>query len=119
MVAQHFIGVRGEIAVFHHTDCGMSRVTTDEMRDLVKKANPGRDDVAATVESMDFHHITNIEESVRNDVKFLASNPVVAKETKITGWVYDCETGKVGLQADSEPLILRYPQISQIVEVVT
>ncbi|KAJ7456573.1 carbonic anhydrase [Mycena latifolia] len=94
MVAQHFIGVTGEVAVFHHKDCGMSRVTTEQMRDIVKKANPGRD-VAATLDGMDFHHIINVEESVKNDVTFLAENPLVVKGTKISGWVYDVETGKI------------------------
>ncbi|KAJ6501637.1 carbonic anhydrase, partial [Mycena vitilis] len=94
-VAQHFIGVDGEIAVFHHKDCGMSRVTTDEMRNLVKKANPGREDVAATVDSTNFCHIENIEGSVRTDVKFLAETPLVLKGTKISGWVYNVDTGKV------------------------
>ncbi|KAJ6604221.1 carbonic anhydrase [Mycena vulgaris] len=95
MVARHFIGVTGEIAVFHHKDCGMSRVTTDEMRALVKRANPGREDVSRTVDHIDFHHISDIEESVKDDVDFLVSNPLVKKLTKITGWVYDVDTGKI------------------------
>ncbi|KAJ7139664.1 carbonic anhydrase [Mycena epipterygia] len=99
MVAQHFVGVRGEIAVFHHKDCGMTRTTTEQMRELVKKANPGRDDVAAIVDGMDFHHITNLEDSVRADVDFLAvENPLVVKGTKISGWIYDVDTGKVSFR---------------------
>ncbi|KAJ7124748.1 carbonic anhydrase [Mycena crocata] len=77
MVAQHFIGVHGEIAIFHHKDCGMTRVTTPEMRDVVKKANPGHVDVAKTVDCMDFLHITDLEESVKADVQFLAENPLM------------------------------------------
>ncbi|KAK7064598.1 kinase domain-containing protein [Favolaschia claudopus] len=102
IVAQHFIEVRGEIAVFHHTDCGMSRTTTDQVRDLVKQANPGRGDVAETVNGIDFHHITDIEGSVRTDVKFLAENPMVVKGTKISGWVYDVETGKISKVVEDE-----------------
>ncbi|KAJ6501624.1 carbonic anhydrase [Mycena vitilis] len=97
MVAQYSLGVDGEIAVFHHKDCGMSKVNTEEMRDLVKKANPGRDDIAAIVDGLQFHHITNIEGSVKIDVKFLAQNPLVIKGTKISGWVYDVDTGKVSV----------------------
>ncbi|KAJ7785865.1 carbonic anhydrase [Mycena metata] len=95
MVAQHFIGVNGTISIFHHKDCGMSRVTTSQMRDLVKKATPGRDDVAAEVDTIDFHHIVHIEGSVKADVKFLTESPLVLKGTKITGWVYDVDTGKI------------------------
>ncbi|KAJ7247639.1 carbonic anhydrase [Mycena haematopus] len=95
IVAQHFIGVDGEIAVFHHTDCGMSRTTTDQVRNIVKMANPGRDDIAATVDAMAFHHITDIEESVKTDVQYLAENPLLLKGTKLSRWVYDVETGRI------------------------
>ncbi|KAJ6590562.1 carbonic anhydrase [Mycena vulgaris] len=99
VVAQHFFGNK-EIAIFHHTDCGMTKFTTEWLRDTVKKANPGREDVAKTVDGMDFHHITNVEESVHADVKFLVENPLVRKGTKITGWVYDVDTGKISQVAD-------------------
>ncbi|KAF7367278.1 Carbonic anhydrase [Mycena sanguinolenta] len=101
MVPQHSFGVTGEIAVIHHTDCGMTKVTTDQMRELVKKANPARDDVAATVDSMDFYHILNIEEAVKNDVKFLSENPLLLKGTKLSGWVHDLETGKISKVVES------------------
>ncbi|KAF7370578.1 Protein kinase domain-containing protein [Mycena sanguinolenta] len=101
IVAQHFIGADGEIAVFHHTDCGMSRTTTDEVRHIVKKANPGRDDIAATVDAIEFHHITDIEGSVKSDVKYLAENPLLLQGTKVSGWVYDVETGEISQVAEA------------------
>ncbi|KAJ7770919.1 hypothetical protein DFH07DRAFT_1057970 [Mycena maculata] len=48
IVAQHLVGVLGEIAIFHHKDCGMTKGTTNQIREIVKKANPGRADIAAT-----------------------------------------------------------------------
>ncbi|KAJ6522725.1 carbonic anhydrase [Mycena capillaripes] len=95
LVPQYSLGVTGEIFVFHHTDCGMTRVTTSRMRELVKAANPGRADVATMVDSIDFHHITDVEEAVKGDVEFLAENPLILKGTKLSGWIYDVETGKV------------------------
>jgi carbonic anhydrase len=83
----------------------MTKVTTDRMRELVKTANPGRDDVAATVDSMDFYHILDVEESVKSDVKFLAENPLILKGTKLSGWVYDVETGKVGTETLEEFIV--------------
>ncbi|KAJ6604219.1 carbonic anhydrase [Mycena vulgaris] len=99
VVAQHFFGI-DEVAIFHHTDCGMTKFTTEWLRDTVKKANPGREDVAKTVDGIDFHHIVNVEESVHADVKFLVDNPLLKKGTKITGWVYDVETGEIDQVAD-------------------
>ncbi|KAF8213547.1 carbonic anhydrase [Mycena galopus ATCC 62051] len=99
VIAQHGVGIHGEIVIFHHKDCGMSKITTEKVRENVKKANPGRDDIAATVDGMDFHHITDIEESVRTDVKFLVENPLILRGTKLSGWIYDVENGKVSLEA--------------------
>ncbi|KAJ7823555.1 carbonic anhydrase [Mycena olivaceomarginata] len=95
---RHFIGV------FHHTDCGMSRTTTDQVRALVKKANAGRDDIAETVDGIDFLHITGSRSQSGADVKFLAENPLVLRGTKISGWIYDVETGKISkvVEADHE-----------------
>lgn len=95
----------------------MTKVTTDRMRELVKTANPGRDDVAATVDSMDFYHILDVEESVKSDVKFLAENPLILKGTKLSGWVYDVETGKVGTETlGSLYYTEENAQISKVVE---
>ncbi|KAK7064587.1 carbonic anhydrase [Favolaschia claudopus] len=95
IVPQHAIGVTGEIAVFHHTDCGMTKVTTPAMREMLKKANPDRQDVAATVDGMEFYEICDVEQSVRADVDFLAENALILRGTRICGWVYDVETGRI------------------------
>ncbi|KAJ7693619.1 carbonic anhydrase [Mycena rosella] len=97
MVAQHFIGVAGGDS---KSQC-MSRVTTEKMREIVKEANPGQTDVAAAVDGMDFIHIDDIEGSVKEDVEFLAENALVVNGTKISGWVYDVETGKISQVAEA------------------
>ncbi|KAJ7154796.1 carbonic anhydrase [Mycena filopes] len=99
IISQQNFGVRN-LAIFHHTDCGMTKFTTEGMREKVKKVHPGRDDVADLIDAIDFHHITDVEESVKSDVKYLAENPLIAKSTNITGWVYDTETGKIAKVAD-------------------
>ncbi|KAJ7021380.1 carbonic anhydrase [Mycena alexandri] len=100
IVSQQNFGVRN-LAIFHHTDCGMTKFTTEGMRDKVKKANPGREDVAELIDGIDFHCITDVEESVKSDVKFLAEHALIARGTNITGWVYDVETGKISKVADA------------------
>jgi carbonic anhydrase len=93
LVAQHFFGVN-HIAILHHTDCGMTKFTTEWLQDKVKKSNPG-DDVAQMVDGIDFHTFTDVEASVKADLKFLADHPLLVKGSKISGWVYDVDTGKV------------------------
>ncbi|KAJ6574649.1 carbonic anhydrase [Mycena capillaripes] len=99
VVAQHVFGT-SHIAIVHHTDCGMTKFTTEWLREKVKKANPGREDVAQTVDGIDFHTFTDAEASVKSDLKFLAENPLVVKGSRITGWVYDVETGKMRQTAE-------------------
>ncbi len=93
MVSQRLLGTR-EIAVFHHTDCGMTTFETPQLREIVKKddASPA---VAKLVDDFDFLEFSNLELSVREDVEFLKKNPLLLKETKISGWIYHTETGKV------------------------
>jgi len=94
IISQRLLGTR-EVAVFHHTGCGMLTFTTNDLRGIVKKAEPGNAAVASQVDAIDFLEFGHLEDSVKSDVKFLQENPLVLKETKITGWVYEVETGKV------------------------
>nr|GAT55348.1 carbonic anhydrase [Mycena chlorophos] len=123
IVAQNF-GLR-DIAIVHHTDCGLTHITHQLIRDAVQEANgaeaaktvdqfdfhefkdvPGsliRDAVqeangaeaAKTVDQFDFHEFKDVPGSVKRDVEYLARQSAIRKGTQITGWVYDVETGKV------------------------
>lgn len=73
----------------------MLQFTGDYLRGVVKNADPGNATVASQVESIDFLEFGHLEESIKSDVKFLQDNPLVLKESKISGWVYEVETGKV------------------------
>jgi len=94
IISQRLLGTR-EIAVFHHTDCGMLTFSTNDLRGIVKKADPGNAIVASQVDAIDFLEFGHLEDAVKSDVKFLQDSPLVLNETKITGWVYEVETGKI------------------------
>jgi len=94
IVSQHLIATR-EVAVCHHTDCGGLRFTTSEIRETVKKYDPGNADLAKQVDAINFLEFSDVEQSVKDDVKFLRESYFLAKGTKITGWVYDVASGKV------------------------
>ena len=74
----------------------MLTFSTNDLRSVVKNAHPGDANVAREVDAIDFLEFPELESSVKNDVKFLQESPLVLKETTITGWVYEVETGKVG-----------------------
>ena len=67
---------------------------TAGLRARVKAADPA-DPALAAVDAIDFLEFAGLEESVRADVRFLQEHPLVLPETKVTGWVYEVETGKV------------------------
>jgi len=94
IISQRLLGTR-EIAVFRHTGCGMLTFTTPQLRDIIKKAHPGDAVLAAQVDAIDFQEFPHLEERVKVDVEFLQQSPLVLKDTKITGWVYSVETGKI------------------------
>ena len=94
IISQRLLGTR-EIAVFHHTDCGMLTFASNDVRTIVKDAAKGDAAVAARVDAIDFLEFANLEESVKEDVAWVKSEPLLLPETVVTGWVYDVKSGKV------------------------
>ncbi|KAI0735501.1 carbonic anhydrase [Earliella scabrosa] len=93
IISQRLLGTR-EIAVFHHTGCGMLTFDTPQLRTLVKESDPSNPALSA-VDGLDFLEFHDLEGSVKDDVKFLQEHPLVLPGTKVTGWVYEVETGKI------------------------
>lgn len=91
IVSQQLLGTR-EIAVFHHTDCGMLTFKNEDLKNSLKEKYPT---ASKEIDSIDFLPFSNLEQSVRDDVNFLKQHPLVLDETTITGWVYEVESGKV------------------------
>lgn len=73
----------------------MLTFTTDHLHRIVKDADPGNATVAEAVNQIHFLEFSDLEESVKDDVKFLKEHPLVLKDTVVTGWIYRVETGKV------------------------
>jgi carbonic anhydrase len=86
VISQRLLGTN-EIAVIHHTDCGMLTFTN---RDLHAKV---RQDLGADASAIDFLPFSDLEESVREDVAFLLSSPLIPADVVIRGFVYDVKTG--------------------------
>ncbi|KAJ7498490.1 carbonic anhydrase [Mycena latifolia] len=94
IISQRLLGTR-EIAVFHHTDCGMLTFASDDVRSIVKDAAKGDASIAARVDAIDFLPFKDLEGSVKADVALLKSEPLLLPETTVTGWIYDVKSGKV------------------------
>ncbi|KAK7463463.1 hypothetical protein VKT23_006813 [Stygiomarasmius scandens] len=96
IISQRLLGTR-EIAVYHHTGCGMVTFNSPTLRQMVKDSDPetfAKQNNAKLVDDIDFLEFDDLEESVKSDVKFLKENPLIMKGTKVTGWIHHVETGK-------------------------
>ena len=88
VISQRLLGTT-EIAVIHHTDCGMLTFTNPDLHAKVKQ------DLGADSTAIDFLPFSNLEESVREDVEFLLSSPLIPRDVPIRGFVYDVRTGRL------------------------
>jgi carbonic anhydrase len=81
-----------DVVVVHHVDCGMTYVTNDFIRTNLKKEGLGDE----KVDSFEFGEILDLEQSVRDDIKFLKASPYIKKEIRVSGYVFDLlKTGKL------------------------
>jgi carbonic anhydrase len=88
VISQRLLGTT-EIAVIHHTECGMLTFTNPDLHDKVKK------DLGADASHIDFLPFSDLEESIREDVSFLMSSPLIPGDIVVRGFLYDVRTGKL------------------------
>ncbi|MBO4126717.1 carbonic anhydrase [Streptococcus suis] len=88
VISQQQLGTR-EIVVLHHTDCGAQTFTNEDFAVQLKR------DLGVDVAGRDFLPFTDIEESVREDIALLKQSPLIPDDVKISGAVYDVDTGRM------------------------
>lgn len=88
MLSQVLLNTR-EIVVLQHTDCGLQKVTNQEIAEHVQAA------CGVDVHGQDFLTFADLEQNVREDVALLSASPLIAHNIPITGAIYDVHTGKV------------------------
>ncbi|CAE6458859.1 unnamed protein product [Rhizoctonia solani] len=92
VISQRLLGTT-EVVLFHHTDCGMLTFSDKDIRDKLTEAEGPA--VAPYVEQIAFLPFSNVEQSIREDVEYIKSHPLVLKDAKVSGWVHEVETGRV------------------------
>jgi carbonic anhydrase len=88
VISQRLLGT-DEVLVIHHTDCGMQ---TFQNEDLYAKV---QEDLGADASDIDFLPFPDLEQSVRDDVKFLEDSALVPDDVSVRGFVYDVKNGKL------------------------
>jgi carbonic anhydrase len=106
VISYKLLGTR-EWFVIHHTDCGMELFTNDVMSDLLSRsletATVGADgwqDVGAGPGAVDGAYInwltiSNLEQSVVDDVQRIRNHPLVPGTIPIYGYIYDVKSGRL------------------------
>ncbi len=88
VISQQLLGTR-EVAVIHHTDCGMLTFTNQLLREKLQR------DLHADASHIDFLPFPDLEESVREDVTFLLGSPLIPDDIPIRGFIYDVHSGRL------------------------
>jgi carbonic anhydrase len=88
VVSQRLLGTR-EVAVIHHTDCGMLTFTNEQLRDRIRR------ELDADASGVDFLPFADVEKSVRDDVEELRRAPLIPRDIPVRGFVYDVRNGRL------------------------
>lgn len=88
VISYRLLGTR-EFLVIHHTDCGMGKITNEQMHEELLA------DLGADVSDVDFLPISDPDETVRADVEAIRTSPMVRADIDIHGFVYDVATGRL------------------------
>jgi carbonic anhydrase len=84
VISQQFLGTR-EVLILQHTDCGMLKFENEELYERLGDA----------AREIDFMPFSDLDQSVRDDVRFLEESPLIPDDVSVRGFVYDVETGEV------------------------
>ena len=86
IISSHLLGTR-EYLVIHHSDCGMLTFSNDVLRDKCAA------DTGADASHIDFLPFSDVEDSVRDDVRRISKSPFLPADILVTGYIYDVDSG--------------------------
>lgn len=87
IISQLLLGTR-EIVVVHHTDCGMLTFSDEQLKEIILR------ETGESVDNFSFLPFKDLEQSVRDDVKFFQESPLVM-DVPVTGYIYDVHKGTI------------------------
>ncbi|MEV4563960.1 carbonic anhydrase [Nonomuraea sp. NPDC049419] len=85
VLAVYLLGVE-RVLVMAHTDCGMSKVTDDDVHDLTQTHG-------VDTRMLDFHTVSDQAGAMRHDLTRIRSTPFLPPGMPVAGALYDVHTG--------------------------
>lgn len=86
IISQTMLGTEA-VAIIHHTECGMATFTDASIREVL------RDERQAIADDVAFLPFTDLERSVRDDMKLYRLSPLLRQDLELRGFIYDVNTG--------------------------
>src|SRR5487761_162278 len=90
IISNELLGTR-EFVVINHTDCGMLTFKDNELAERLAKKY-GRAEDASRIR---FYAFSNLENNVREQVKKIKGHPLIPKDIRVSGFIYDVDTGRL------------------------
>lgn len=87
VLSQRFMGTR-EVVLVHHTDCGLMRVSEDQLRAEIERETGMRP-------SFSFESFQDPYANVRQSIRRLQNSPYLPHRDRISGFVYAVESGEL------------------------
>ena len=87
-ISQTLLGTK-EVAVIHHTDCGMLTFTDESIRKQLREQR------GADADHVAFLPFPELDQSVRDDLAAYKKSPLVRQDVPVRGFVYDVKTGRL------------------------
>lgn len=88
VISSLLLGTR-EFLVIHHTRCGMQSHTNEQIRHDVAER------LGADASNVDFLPFTDLDDSVREDVRRIRESPLIGDDIMVRGFVYEVESGRL------------------------
>ncbi|MGK2965886.1 MAG: beta-class carbonic anhydrase [Tepidiformaceae bacterium] len=88
VVSQRVIGTE-ELAIIHHTECGMATFTDREIRKRL------REETGEITDHISFYPFQDLDQSVRDDIQLYRQSPLVRHDIPVRGFVYEVGTGQL------------------------
>lgn len=107
LVISHKLLGTNEWFVIHHTDCGMETFTNEIMGDLLASSletaslteggwkDIGKGPGSVAGKYIHWHTISNLAQSVVDDVNRIKNHPLVEASIPVYGYIYDVRSGKL------------------------
>ena len=86
-ISQRLLGTR-EIMLIHHTDCGMTTFTDEDLKDEIQRETGTRPPFAMKA-------FSDLEANLRQSIEQVEASPFIPHRDRVRGFVYEVESGRL------------------------